>query len=134
MKRVTGIGGIFFKAEDPKALQAWYEKHLGLPITPDGYIVFESKSREVPEHTVWSAFPKDTQYYAPSTQPFMINYRVEDLDQLLVVLKEEEVQIVGEPETYEYGKFAWIMDPEGNKIELWEPNDAVFRAINKMDK
>ena len=134
MKRVTGIGGIFFKAEDPKALQAWYVKHLGLPVTPDGYIVFESKSQEVPQHAVWSAFPKDTSYYAPSTQPFMINYRVDNLDQLLTVLKEEGVQIVGAPETYEYGKFAWIMDPEGNKIELWEPDDAVFRTINKMDE
>ncbi|MCG8329600.1 MAG: VOC family protein [Chitinophagales bacterium] len=133
MKRVTGIGGIFFKAKDPKKMQAWYHKHLGLPMTPDGYIVFEWGNQAVPGYTVWSTFPEDTKYYEPSTKPFMINYRVENLDALLALLKEEGVQVVGEPETHEYGKFAWIMDPEGNKIELWEPNDPVFKTINKMD-
>lgn len=134
MKRVTGIGGVFFKAKDPNALQAWYQKHLGLPVTPDGYIVFEWGGESTQGHTAWSAFPEDTKYYAPSTKPFMINYRVENLDALLAVLKEEGVEIVGEPESYEYGKFGWIMDPEGNKIELWEPYDKAFRAINKMNK
>jgi predicted enzyme related to lactoylglutathione lyase len=133
MKRVTGIGGVFFKAKDPKALQAWYERHLGLPSTPDGYIVFGSEQTPEPGYTVWSAFEEGTTYYAPSTKPFMINYRVENLDALLAVLKEEGVEIVGEPEAYEYGKFGWIMDPEGNKIELWEPYNEAFREVNKMD-
>ncbi len=133
MKRVTGIGGLFFKAKDPKALQAWYQKHLGLPVTEDGYVVFEWGSKGHSGFTVWSAFPEDTQYYAPSDKPFMFNYRVDDLDALLKVLEEEGVEIVGEPETYDYGKFGWIMDPEGNKIELWEPNDEEYRKLNKLD-
>jgi predicted enzyme related to lactoylglutathione lyase len=132
MKRVTGIGGIFFKAKDPKTLQAWYERHLGIPSTPDGYIVFSWGGQDDQGHTVWSAMPDSTTYYQPSTQPFMINYRVDNLDHLLDVLKEEGVPIVGDTEILEYGKFAWIMDPEGNKIELWEPNDIEFRRINKM--
>lgn len=132
MKRVVGIGGIFFKAKDPKALQAWYVKHLGLPMTPDGYIVFQS-SPETKEHAVWSAFPADTSYYQPSEKDFMFNYRVADLVQLLDVLKEEGVQIVGDIQEETYGKFGWIMDPEGNKIELWEPVVAEFDRINKLD-
>lgn len=133
MKRVTGIGGIFFKAKDPKALQAWYQKHLGLPATPEGYIVLQwGKEEGDSGYTVWSAMPEDTQYYAPSQAPFMINYRVENLDALLDLLREEGVEIVGEPQEYEYGKFGWIMDPEGNKIELWEPKDEVFRKVNKL--
>lgn len=133
MKRVTGIGGIFFKAKDPKALQAWYQKHLGLPATPDGYIVLQWGQKGDSGYTVWSAMPESTQYYAPSPSPFMINYRVENLDALLAVLKEEGVEIVGEPEKYEYGKFGWILDPEGNKIELWEPRDEEFRKMNKLE-
>ncbi|MCB0569843.1 MAG: VOC family protein [Phaeodactylibacter sp.] len=133
MKRVTGIGGLFFKAKDPKALQAWYEKHLGLPVTPDGYIVFEWGRQGEMGHTVWSAFPEHTTYYAPSDKPFMFNYRVENLAGLLNVLREEGVEVVGEIEAYDYGKFGWIMDPEGNKIELWEPNDEEFREVNKME-
>ena len=132
MKRVTGIGGIFFKAKDPKALQAWYQKHLGLPVTPDGYIVLQWGEEGHSGYTVWSAMPESTEYYAPSASPFMINYRVDDLDALLKVLREEGVEVVGEPEVYEYGKFGWVMDPEGNKIELWEPKDEVFKEINKL--
>lgn len=133
MKRVTGIGGLFFKAKDPKALQAWYEKHLGFPTTPDGYIVFNWGHRGDSGHTVWSAFPEHTDYYAPSGKPFMFNYRVENLEALLKVLQEEGVEVAGEIEEYEYGKFGWIMDPEGNKIELWEPNDEEFRKLNKLE-
>lgn len=132
MKRVTGIGGIFFKAKDPKKLQAWYEKHLGLPATPDGYIVFKADEAN-PVYTVWSAMGEDTTYYQPSAKPFMINFRVHDLEALLAVLKTEGVEQVGEVQVESYGKFGWIMDPEGNKIELWEPFDQEFAAINKMD-
>ncbi len=131
MKRVIGIGGIFFKSKDPKALKAWYVKHLGLPQTPDGYIVFQSNPSEK-EHVVWSAFPEDTTYYQPSEKSFMFNYRVENLVQLLEVLKEEGVQIVGEIKEESYGKFGWILDPEGNKIELWEPYVEEFDKINKL--
>ena len=134
MKRVTGIGGIFFKAKDPKALQAWYQKHLGLPATPEGYIVLQWGQEEGDSgYTVWSAMPESTEYYAPSQASFMINYRVENLDALLDLLREEGVEVVGEPEEYEYGKFGWIMDPEDKKVELWEPKDEVFREVNKLD-
>ena len=132
MKRVTGIGGIFFKAKDPKALQAWYQKHLDLPCTPDGYIVFQA-GKAAPVYTVWSAMREDTTYYQPSEKQFMFNYRVDNLEALLQVLKEEGVEQVGEIQVEEYGKFGWILDPEGNKIELWEPYDEEFARMNKMD-
>lgn len=132
MKRVTGIGGIFFKSKDPKALQAWYVKHLGLPQTEDGYIVFEWGGANDSGYSVWSAFDQKTTYMAPSTSTFMINFRVDDLDALLAVLKEEGVEVVGEPMVESYGKFGWILDPEGNKIELWEPVDEEFKEINKL--
>ena len=120
MKRVTGIGGIFFKAEQPEQLQAWSEKHLGIGMAP-GFTgaVFESGSGKEP--TIWSLFPKDTSYFAPSSAPFMINYRVENLPALVQLLREEGVQVEEHNEESEFGKFAWIMDPEGNRIELWEP-------------
>ncbi len=126
MKRVTGIGGIFFKCNNPQQMQEWYAKHLGIPMAADGsYGVFEWKeigSEEADNAlTVWSPFPNDTQYFSPSTKDFMFNYRVENLIKLLEVLQEEGVEIVGGPEEYDYGKFAWILDAEGNKIELWEP-------------
>ena len=135
MKRVTGIGGVFFKTEQPKDLKEWYQKHLGLPTTPDNYIVFEWKDAELPDawgHTVWSPFKADTQYFEPSKKAFMVNYRVDDLEALLNTLRAEGVEVVGEMESYEYGKFGWILDPEGNKIELWEPADEEFRKVNKM--
>ncbi|MBR9922913.1 MAG: VOC family protein [Bacteroidetes bacterium] len=132
MKRVTGVGGIFIKSEDPKALQAWYVKHLGFPETEDGFILFvnEPKKRT---HTVWSAFPENTTYFAPSNKECMFNFRVENLVELLKVLKDEGVQIEGEIQEESYGKFGWIMDPEGNKIELWEPIVAEFDKINKLE-
>jgi predicted enzyme related to lactoylglutathione lyase len=125
MKRVTGIGGVFFKSEDPKQLKAWYQKHLEVgdifqwidPNQPD------AKS---PAQTIWSPFKNDTTYFAPSEKPFMFNYRVHDLHALLAMLREEGVTIVGEVEEHPYGKFGWILDPEGNKIELWEPKDDGF--------
>jgi predicted enzyme related to lactoylglutathione lyase len=125
--RVTGLGGFFFKTEDPKGLKNWYGKHLGLPVDDYG-CTFWWKDKEGKDcSTQWSTFPKDTSYFKPSEKQFMMNFRVENLVELLAVLKEEGVTIVGEVEEYEYGKFGWIIDPEGNKIELWEPKDEAFK-------
>lgn len=120
-KRVTGIGGIFFKAKDPKAMYAWYEKHLGFE-SGHGFVDFVSKDAETGEeaHTYWTLFKSDTKYLDPSTSPFMINYRVADMDATISALESEGVKILGRQDD-EYGRFAWIMDPEGNKIELWAP-------------
>lgn len=127
MKRVTGIGGIFFKCEDVKAQKEWYQQHLGIPpVSDEGGGMFVWREKDAPEQigiTAWSPFKKDSNYFAPSEKPFMFNYRVENLAALLEELKKEGVQIVGAMEEYSYGKFGWIMDPEGNKIELWEPID-----------
>jgi predicted enzyme related to lactoylglutathione lyase len=126
MNRVTGIGGIFFKSKDPKATKDWYNKHLGLNTDQWGS-TFWWKDKEGNDcSTQWSLMKEDTDYYEPSKKPFMINYRVENLEELLEELKKEGVEIVGEMQTFDYGKFGWIMDPEGNKIELWEPNDKAF--------
>lgn len=126
-KRVTGIGGLFFKATDPNATKEWYQQHLGFNTDSWG-CTFWWKDKEGKDcSTQWSPFAKDTKYYSPSSKEFMFNYRVEDLESLLRVLKEEGVTIVGEMETYDYGKFAWIMDNDGNKIELWEPIDQAFQ-------
>ena len=125
MKRVTGIGGLFFKCNDPEKVKQWYKEHLDLPVDDWG-ASFEWRDKEEPDqvcHTAWSPFPADTDYFGPSQKEFMFNYRVENLQELLKVLAEEGVEIIGEIEEYEYGKFGWIMDPEGNKIELWEPVD-----------
>lgn len=123
MERVIGLGGIFFKAQNPKKLREWYKKHLGM--TPDEYgsVVFEwnHQNSEKKGHTVWSLFPKDTDYFKPSGAPFMINYRVADLDKLLEQLRKEGVEVDDKVEEYEYGRFGWIMDPEGNRLELWQP-------------
>ena len=122
-KRVTGIGGIFFKAKDPKASKDWYKKHLGFD-TDDYGSTFKWQDKDGNDCTTqWSPFPEDTTYYEPSKKDFMFNYRVENLVELLKTLKEEGVTIVGDMEEYEYGKFGWILDPENNKIELWEPVD-----------
>jgi predicted enzyme related to lactoylglutathione lyase len=125
MERVTGIGGVFFKAKDPKALAAWYEKHLGIAFGGQSYATFSWKNDQNPEgigETVFSFFKQDSDYFAPSTSPFMINFRVKDLDAVLAVLKEEGIAGEKAP-SEEYGKFGWIFDPEGNKIELWQPMD-----------
>jgi len=129
-KRVTGIGGIFFKAQDPNGVREWYHKHLGLGNDPYG-TVFDWRDAEDPSKkgsTVWNPFKADTQYFAPSGKDFMINMRVEDLEWLLGELKKEGVEQIGEMQVYDYGKFAHIMDPEGNKIELWEAIDYDFGA------
>jgi predicted enzyme related to lactoylglutathione lyase len=123
--RVTGVGGIFFKSDDPDRLYQWYAQHLGFNRAPDGTgAAFEWRDAEDADKkgmTVWSIFPRNTKYFEPSSSPFMINYRVDDLDALLETLKKEGVQIDPHREDYDYGRFAWIMDPDGNRIELWEP-------------
>jgi len=124
MERVTGLGGLFFKAEDPEGLYAWYEKHFGIKRGPEGAVVFkwgESNDKGREEMTVWAIFPKDTTYFNPSRRDFMMNLRVADLDGLLKALRDEGVEVDPHREDYDYGRFAWVMDPEGNRIELWEP-------------
>jgi len=122
MERVTGIGGIFFKSADPKALSAWYRDHLGLDVSDWGGAIFPwGGEGSPPGMTIWSPFKQDTTYMAPSTASFMINFRVADLDALLAVLREEGCNVVGDPQVSEQGKFGWVLDPEGNKVELWEP-------------
>lgn len=125
MKKVTGIGGIFFKSEDPKAINEWYAQNLGLPTSAYGttfdWLEVDDASKK--GTTVWNPFPADTKYFNPSTKPFMINYRVADLVALVAELKANNVTIVDELAEYDYGKFIHILDPEGNIIELWEPKD-----------
>lgn len=126
MKKVTGIGGIFFKCKDPGKMKDWYQKHLGLNTNPYGatfewYRAEDSTKKGV---TQWSPFDETTKYFEPSTKDFMINYRVENLVELVEELKKEGVTIVDQIETFEYGKFVHIIDLEGNKVELWEPTDS----------
>jgi predicted enzyme related to lactoylglutathione lyase len=127
-KRVTGIGGIFFKAQDPKKLGQWYEEHLDIEIEAEAVAsTFRWREKDDPEQTgatVWGVFPDDTTYFGDKGSAFMINYRVENLEKLLELLKAEGVQVVRELTELEQGRFAWIIDPEGNRIELWEaPED-----------
>ncbi len=119
MTRVTGIGGVFFKARDPKALGAWYRTHLGIDVQPWGGAAFESSGAS--ETTAWSLFAHDTEHFAPSAAPFMVNYRVADLHALLATLRSEGVTVLEKVDESEYGRFGWVIDPEGNKVELWEP-------------
>lgn len=124
MTRVTGIGGIFFQAQDPAALQAWYKRHLGIDVQSWGGTAFQwadAEGKPTGGTTTWSIGPAGTQYYAPSRSSFMVNYRVADLHELVRVLREEGCDVLEKVEESEYGKFAWVMDPEGNKVELWEP-------------
>jgi catechol 2,3-dioxygenase-like lactoylglutathione lyase family enzyme len=125
MERVTGIGGVFFKASDPQRIKAWYVEHLGVPVDKDGYVTFEWREHDGGQgQTVWNPFSRDTQYYRPSEASFMVNYRVRDLDAMIAQLNERGIPLVGDRETSEAGRFAWILDPDGNKIELWEPPPA----------
>jgi len=124
IKRVVGLGGIFFKASNPEKMYEWYEKHLGIQGKPEAGAMFPWRRADDPTQeslTVWSIFPQHTKYFGAGAAPFMINYQVEDLDALLEALRAEGVTIDPKREDHEYGRFAWIMDPEGNKIELWEP-------------
>lgn len=125
MKKVTGIGGVFFKSQDPKKSKEWYEKNLGIISDKYGH-TFKWRDNEDPQAeciTQWSPMEQDTDYYKPSESEFMINYRVENLDLLLNELRKNGVEIIGEPQEFEYGKFAWIIDLDGRKVELWEPKD-----------
>lgn len=122
MKRVTGIGGIFFKSADPKALSAWYRDHLGLDVSDWGGAIFPWGGDGSPTGmTIWSPFAQDTDYMAPGTAAFMINFRVADLDGLLDALRAEGCNVVDRTERSEQGAFGWVIDPEGNKVELWQP-------------
>jgi predicted enzyme related to lactoylglutathione lyase len=124
MKRVTGIGGIFFKAKDPKALQAWYKRHLGIDVQPWGGAAFEwtdGDGKPIAGTTAWNIASAQSDQFAPSTAPFMVNYRVDDLDALVNALREEGCNVLEKVDDSEYGKFGWVIDPEGNKVELWQP-------------
>jgi len=130
MKKVTGLGGIFFKCDDPKGMNEWYAQNLGLATSQYG-TTFEWREADNPAKkgsTTWSTFPQDTQYFKPSAKPFMINYRVADIVALVAELKKNNVTIVDEIAEYDYGKFVHVLDPEGNIIELWEPKDDVDEA------
>jgi predicted enzyme related to lactoylglutathione lyase len=122
MKRVTGIGGIFFKARDPGAMRAWYSKHLGIDVQDWGGAVFDwaGEDGKASGSTAWSVSPVGEDF-APSNAPFMINYRVADLDALLDALRSEGCNVIDKRDDSDFGKFGWVIDPEGNKIELWEP-------------
>lgn len=132
-KRITGLGGVFFRTDDPAALREWYGRHLGLPHLSKYGAAFEWRDADGDDptlrHTVWSPFSRDNDYF-PAGQNCMFNFRVENLAELLATLRAEGVEVFDEIEEYDYGKFGWIKDPQGNKIELWEPNDAVFREVN----
>lgn len=118
---ITGVGGIFFKAKDPKALAAWYRDVLGLPVQPWGGAMLRYDAPQHPPMLVWNAFPATTNYFAPSTSEFMINYAVDDLDAFLARLQTKGVTPLKRDDSDPNGRFAWVLDPDGNKIELWEP-------------
>ena len=129
--KVTGIGGIFFFSDDPEKTKEWYGKNLGLAINDYGS-AFEFRNAHRPDeinYLSWSPFKNGSEYFKPSEKPFMINYRVQNIEGLIKQLKANGVVVLDEIEEYEYGKFVHIMDPEGNKIELWEPVDSVFTAM-----
>ena len=124
MKRVTGIGGIFFKAKDPAALGAWYKTHLGIDVQSWGGAAFrwsDDSGTPVGGTTAWSLVNADGDSFAPSTSSFVINYRVADLVGLLAALRSEGCNVLEKTDDSEYGRFGWVIDPEGNKVELWEP-------------
>jgi predicted enzyme related to lactoylglutathione lyase len=126
-ERVIGIGGIFFKAREPERLRDWYRDHLGLAVTEWGGVYFDGRAASPTGRqtgTVWSVFPDHTEYFRPSTAPFMINYRVENLDDVLAALRAEGCAVDDRIESSEFGRFGWVADPEGNRLELWEPPPA----------
>lgn len=123
MERVRGVGGVFFKARDAKALAAWYRDHLGIPVEEgQSYGAFESHGPG--DQTVWSTFPMDTEYFGAESSGLMVNYRVDDLDAMLAQLRDAGVQVDERVEDHDYGRFGWAVDPEGNRFELWEPGPA----------
>lgn len=124
MAKITGIGGVFFKSRgDHKALAAWYQKHLGMTLEDWGGAILKWPDDKSDDKglTVWHTAAPDTKWFAPSDSSFMINYRVDDMNELLAQLKTAGVEVIQGPESHENGKFAWIVDPDGNKVELWEP-------------
>ncbi|HTY42389.1 MAG TPA: VOC family protein [Thermoanaerobaculia bacterium] len=124
MKRVTGIGGVFFHAKDPAALGAWYKTHLGIDVQSWGGAAFpwaDARGNAVKGTTAWLIAPAGGDHFAPSKAPFMINYRVDDLAALLAALRAEGCNVLEKTDDSEFGKFGWVMDPEGNKVELWQP-------------
>ena len=126
MRRVTGLGGLFFRSRNPDALYGWYEKHLGIQGRPGEGASFDWREVDDPQKmgtTAWAIFPEDTTYFGPSRPAFMMNFRVEDLNRLLELLRAEGVAVDPKVEECEFGRFAWITDPEGNRIELWEPTN-----------
>mgnify|MGYP001792225982 CR=1 FL=1 len=125
--RVTGLGGFFFKTKNPDKIKNWYKTHLGIPTDRYGWTFWWKDQEGNDCSTQWSPMNNATTYFQPSEKPFMMNFRVENLLGLLAELKKEGVTIVGEVEEYDYGKFGWIIDPEENKIELWEPVDKAFQ-------
>lgn len=131
MKRVTGIGGVFFKCKDPQQMKDWYERHLGLQTDEYGtnFEWRQAQDESQKGFTQWSPFPESSQYFAPSSKDFMINYRVENLSELVEILRIEGVTIIDDIEVLEFGKFVHILDLEGNKIELWEANDIEYDKI-----
>jgi len=133
-KKVTGIGGIFFKCKDPKKLKEWYQAHLGLNTNKYGTVFewWQGADSTQKGFTQWSPFKETTTYFEPSTKDFMINYRVDNLDALVKELKKNGVTVLDSVAGYEYGKFVHILDIEGNKIELWEPNDIEYEKIGKQ--
>lgn len=132
-KRITGIGGIFFKSKDTKTLREWYRVHLGLNTNQYGAVFewWQGADSTKKGFSQWSLFNEKTKYFAPSEKEFMINYRVADMDRLVEAFKKEGVEMTDSVQVYEYGKFLHIMDPEGNKIELWEPNDLEYEELGK---
>ena len=134
MKKVTGIGGIFFKCKDPKKMKEWYQTHLGLNTNQYGTVFewYQGADSTKKGFTQWSPFNEKTKYFEPSTKDFMINYRVENLGALVEELKKNGVAIVDTIESVEYGKFVHILDVEGNKLELWQPNDIEFEKLGKQ--
>jgi len=134
MAKITGIGGVFFKSRnDNAALASWYEKHLGMQLNDWGGAILQWSDDKANDGglTVWHVAEKESEWFSPSDSVFMINYRVDDLDEMLAELKAEGVEVVSGPESHENGKFAWIMDPDGNKVELWQPME--WDEKNKQD-
>lgn len=124
MAKILGIGGVFFKSKDPSGLAAWYRRWLGVAVEEFGGVVFPITNLAAGSYTVWSPFSNRTRYFTPSRKPFLINFIVDDLDAILDRLRESDAQVMEKRERSEFGYFGWFVDPEGNKIELWEPPGA----------
>jgi len=134
--KITGLGGVFIKSDDPDGLKSWYEEQLGLPCDEHGHL-FSWRQVDDPRkegHSQFSVFNSDTAYLKPSEKDFMINFRVDDLEAMMDRLIKGGMKVIGDIESYSYGKFGWVMDPDGNKIELWEPVDEVFSNEKEQNR